>query len=50
METLFWLALGLFIGWNIPQPTWAKIITNVFWTHFKRQSSKNSSGREPVCM
>ena len=27
METLFWLALGLFIGWNIPQPTWAKIIT-----------------------
>ena len=26
LETLFWLALGAFIGWNIPQPEFAKRI------------------------
>jgi hypothetical protein len=24
LETLFWLALGAFIGWNLPQPEFAK--------------------------
>jgi hypothetical protein len=24
LETLFWLALGAFVGWNFPQPVWAK--------------------------
>lgn len=24
LETLFWLAVGAFIGWSIPQPEWAK--------------------------
>ena len=24
LETLFWLAVGAFIGWNFPQPSWAK--------------------------
>jgi len=23
METLFWLAIGAFVGWNFPQPSWA---------------------------
>ena len=26
LETLFWLALGAFIGWNFPQPEVAKNI------------------------
>jgi hypothetical protein len=26
METLFWVAVGAFIGWNFPQPFWAKIV------------------------
>jgi hypothetical protein len=26
LETLFWLALGAFIGWNFPQPQFAKNI------------------------
>lgn len=23
---LFWLVVGLFIGWNVPQPTYAKMV------------------------
>jgi hypothetical protein len=26
LETLFWLAIGAFIGWNFPQPSFAKNI------------------------
>jgi hypothetical protein len=26
LETIFWLAVGAFIGWNIPQPEFAKTI------------------------
>ncbi len=26
LETLFWLAVGLFLGWNLPQPAWAKSV------------------------
>jgi hypothetical protein len=26
LETLLWLALGAFIGWNFPQPSWAKTV------------------------
>jgi hypothetical protein len=26
LETLFWLAIGAFIGWNFPQPEFAKSI------------------------
>lgn len=24
LEALFWLALGAFVGWNLPQPEFAK--------------------------
>ncbi len=24
LETLFWIGVGAFVGWNLPQPTWAK--------------------------
>lgn len=26
MDTLFWIAIGAFIGWNFPQPFWARMI------------------------
>ena len=26
LETIFWLAVGAFIGWNFPQPEFAKAI------------------------
>ena len=26
LETLFWLAIGAFFGWNFPQPEFAKTI------------------------
>lgn len=24
LETLFWLAVGAFVGWNLPQPEFAR--------------------------
>jgi len=24
MDIVFWIAVGAFIGWNFPQPFWAK--------------------------
>jgi hypothetical protein len=24
MSTLFWILVGMFIGWNLPQPAWAR--------------------------
>ena len=26
LETIFWLAVGAFVGWNFPQPEFAKRI------------------------
>lgn len=26
VETLFWVAVGAFVGWNFPQPWYAKAI------------------------
>lgn len=26
LETLFWIIVGAFIGWNFPQPTYAKSV------------------------
>jgi hypothetical protein len=24
LGTLFWICVGILIGWNLPQPAWAK--------------------------
>ncbi len=24
LSILFWICVGIFIGWNLPQPDWAK--------------------------
>jgi hypothetical protein len=26
LDTLLWIAVGAFIGWNMPQPSWAKLV------------------------
>jgi hypothetical protein len=26
LETMFYILVGAFVGWNFPQPFWAKII------------------------
>jgi hypothetical protein len=26
MDALFWLLIGAFVGWNLPQPFWAKML------------------------
>jgi hypothetical protein len=38
LETIFWILVGAFIGWNLPQPAWAKGIEekvkNFFASHW----------------
>ena len=36
LETLFWLALGAFVGWNFPQPDFAKRIQGRVITAFRK--------------
>ncbi len=36
LETIFWLALGAFIGWNFPQPEFAKTIQVKIQSLFKK--------------
>lgn len=36
LDTLFWIAVGAFVGWNLPQPFWAKIIQTKIMTMIKR--------------
>lgn len=26
IDILLWIAVGAFIGWNFPQPIWAKVV------------------------
>lgn len=26
IDIILWMLLGAFIGWNLPQPSWAKIL------------------------
>ena len=28
LSTLFWICVGIFIGWNLPQPHWARSLQN----------------------
>ena len=40
METLIVLVIGIFIGWNIPQPQWAKDAQNKLMSLFRDTSRK----------
>lgn len=35
LSTLFWLAVGAFIGWNLPQPEFAKKLQEKITTFFR---------------
>jgi len=26
LDIIFWIAVGTFVGWNLPQPSWARAI------------------------
>ena len=36
LEALFWVLIGAFIGWHVPQPTWAKILQEKILGLFKK--------------
>lgn len=40
LEILLWLAVGAFVGWNFPQPPWAKAAQKLAtdkWEEFKKK-------------
>ena len=37
VELLFWMAVGIVIGWNVlPQPVWAKALLDKYMKKFKK--------------
>lgn len=36
METFFWIAVGAFVGWNFPQPSWARTAQSKLIDFFNR--------------
>jgi hypothetical protein len=36
LETVIWVAVGLFVGWNFPQPDYAKAIQAKILGVFKK--------------
>lgn len=38
LDTLFWVAVGAFVGWNFPQPFWARIIQAKLVDLFQKKS------------
>jgi len=35
VEVLFWVAVGVFVGWNLPQPAWASWVQDKVLGFFK---------------
>lgn len=35
LEVLFWVAVGAFVGWSVPQPAWAKAMHDKVMGWFK---------------
>lgn len=40
MATLFWISVGIIIGWNLPQPPWAKSLQEQVMTAIKGFGNK----------
>ena len=36
LENLFWIAIGALIGWNFPQPEFAKALQSKIASFFKK--------------
>lgn len=41
METILWIILGMFIGWNLPQPVYAKWFQTKVIQLFQKLKSTN---------
>jgi hypothetical protein len=39
LEILFWLLVGAFIGWHVPEPIWAKVIKTKVVSFFKKEGT-----------
>jgi hypothetical protein len=37
LDILFWVLVGAFVGWNFPQPFWAKIIQTKIQTMLSKK-------------
>jgi len=37
LETIIWLAIGAFIGWNFPQPEFARTVQAKVMAMFRRE-------------
>jgi hypothetical protein len=40
MSTLFWIAVGIVIGWNLPQPAWARELQDKAVAFFRNLGGK----------
>lgn len=40
LDILFWVAVGAFIGWNLPQPFWAKMLQEKIQQLIKTKTDK----------
>jgi len=40
MDIIFWVIVGAFVGWNMPQPWYAKTIQNWILTKIKNITTK----------
>lgn len=36
LETVFWIVVGIFIGWHIPEPLWIQELRNKLWEKIKK--------------
>ena len=39
LDILFWILVGMFIGWNFPQPSYAKALQDWFMSKIGRAKS-----------
>jgi hypothetical protein len=37
LSTIFWILVGAFVGWNLPQPEWAKRVEDRVKNFFVKQ-------------
>jgi hypothetical protein len=40
---LFWICVGILIGWNLPQPAWAKLLQDKTIAAIKRLVNKRDA-------
>jgi hypothetical protein len=42
-SALFWICIGIVIGWNLPQPPWAKSLQDKVVTAIRDGANKRDS-------